>query len=265
MQELVELGGIDPEHGLLLGDQPFAYHVDRDLQGCLHAALTRAALQHPKPAFLHRELDVLDVAEMRFELGASRLQIGEGFRHQRLERRVAVAGRFTRRLGQGLRRAQACDHVLALGIDQELAVKRILSGGRIAGEHDAGRAPLSHIAEHHGLHGDRRAPIVGDVVQPPVGDGSSVVPRAEHRGDRAPQLNVQILRKGLAELLLDDCLEAGHELRPMLRTKLRVELEAFETFVVLERLLEQIVIDAEHHVAIHLDEAAIGVVGESAV
>ena len=204
MQELVDLGGIDPEHGLLLGDQPFARHVDRDLQGRLHAALARAALQHPQPAFLHRELDVLNVAEMRFELGASGLEIGEGFRHQRLERRTAVAGRFPRRLGQGLRRAQAGDHVLALGIHQELAVKLIFPGGRIAGEHDAGRAPLAHVAEHHGLHGDRRAPIVGDVVEPPVGDGASVVPRAEHRGDRAPELNVQILREGLAELLLDE-------------------------------------------------------------
>ena len=43
------------------------------------------------------------------------------------------------------------------------------------------------------------------------------------------------------------------------------DLETFETFVVLERLLEQIMVDAEHHIAIHLDEAAIGVIGESAV
>ena len=33
----------------------------------------------------------------------------------------------------------------------------------------------------------------------------------------------------------------------------------------IERLFEQIVVDAEHHVAIHLDEAAIAVIGESAV
>jgi hypothetical protein len=164
-----------------------------------------------------------------------------------------------------LRRAKPRDHVLALSIDQELAVKLLFPGGGIAGEYDAGRAPLAHIAEHHGLHGDRRAPIVGDVVEPPVGNSARIVPRAEHRGDRAPQLNVQILREGLAELLLHDRLEAGDELSPMLGTKLRVELETFETFVVLERLLEQIVVDAEHHVAIHLDEAAVGVVGKSAV
>ena len=38
-----------------------------------------------------------------------------------------------------------------------------------------------------------------------------------------------------------------------------------EPFEVLQRLFEEIVVDAEHHVGIHLNEAAIGVVGESAV
>ena len=36
------------------------------------------------------------------------------------------------------RRADAGDDVLALGIDQELAVELVLAGGRVAGEGDAG-------------------------------------------------------------------------------------------------------------------------------
>ncbi len=76
---------------------------------------------------------------------------------------------------------------------------------------------------------------------------------------------MEILREGLAELVLDDRLETGDDLGPMLGLELGVELEAFEIFVVLERLLEQVVVDAEHDVAIHLDEAAIGVVGKAPV
>ena len=102
-------------------------------------------------------------------------------------------------------------------------------------------------------------------MQPPIGDGARVVPGAEHGGDRAPKLHVQILREGLAKLLLDQRLEAADHLRPMLGLELAVHFEAIETFVVFERLFEQIVVDAEHHVGIHLDEAAIGVVGKSAV
>ena len=71
--------------------------------------------------------------------------------------------------------------------------------------------------------------------------------------------------KGVVELCLDQGLVAGDDLGPILGAKLRVELEAFEIFVVLEDLLEQVMVDAEHHVGIHLDEAAIGVVGEAAV
>ena len=116
----------------------------------------------------------------------------------------------------GSRRTQPCHHVLALRIDQELAVKLVGAGRRIAREHDAGRALLAHIAEHHGLHGDGRTPIVGNIVQAPIGDGARVVPGAEHGGDGAPQLGVNILREGLAKLLLDQRLEAGDDVAPML-------------------------------------------------
>ena len=128
MEKLIELGGIDAEHRLLLGHQTFRRHVDGDLQGCLHAPLAGAALQHPELAFLDRELDVLDVAEMRFELGAGGFQIGEYVWHQPLERGPLVAGCLPRSLGQGLRRTEPGDHVLALRIDQELAVELVGAG-----------------------------------------------------------------------------------------------------------------------------------------
>ena len=165
--------------------------------------------------------------------------------------------------GCGVRIAR--HHVLALGVDQKLAVKLAGAGRGVAGEHDAGRAPLAHIAEHHGLDGDGGAPIVGNVVEAAIGDGAGVLPGAEHGGDGAPELRVEVLREGRAELGLDEGLEAGDEVGPILGAELGVELEAFEIFVVLEDLLEQLVVEAEHHVGIHLNEAAIGVVGEAPV
>ena len=41
------------------------------------------------------------------------------------------------------------DHVLALGVDQVLAVELVLAGRGIAGEGDAGGRILAHVAEHH--------------------------------------------------------------------------------------------------------------------
>ena len=65
--------------------------------------------------------------------------------------------------------------------------------------------------------------------------------------------------------LLDQGLEAADDLAPILGAELGVDFEAFETFVILQDLLEQLMVEAEHDVGIHLDEAAIGIVGEAAV
>ena len=193
-------------------------------------------------------------------------ELGEHVGHEAFERRHASTFEPRRAASvKGCRRAQARHHVLALRIDQELAVKLVGAGRGIAREHDAGRASLAHIAEHHGLDGDGGAPIVGNVVQAAIGDGARVLPGAEHGGDGAPELGVQVLREGLAELGLDQGLIAGDELEPILGAEFGVEFEALETFVILQDLLEQLVIEAEHHVGIHLDEAAIGVVGEAPV
>ena len=85
---------------------------------------------------------------------------GEGLRHQLLQRRLVGAGVDAGGLGDVLRRADAGDDVLALRIDQELAVERLLAGRGIAGEGDAGGRGLAHIAEHHGLHVDGGAPAL---------------------------------------------------------------------------------------------------------
>ena len=123
MQELVELAGVDALHRLFAGDQAISGHFDGDPQRGLRGALAGAGLQDEELAFLHRELDVLDVAEMGLELGASRSELGEHRRHERLQRWPARVRAAARLLGQGLRRAHTRHHVLALGVDQKLAEK----------------------------------------------------------------------------------------------------------------------------------------------
>ena len=61
-------------------DQPFARHVDRDLQRGGGGALPVAGLQHVQLVLLHRELDVLHVRVVLLELGADRdeLLVGAG-------------------------------------------------------------------------------------------------------------------------------------------------------------------------------------------
>ena len=217
MQQLVERGRIDARDRFLLGDQLLLRELDRDAQRRLGGALAGAGLQHPQLALLDREFEVLHVAVVLFEHAVDAREFRESGRHRAFHRRLVGARFLARGLGDLLRRANAGDDVLALRIDQKLAVELLLAGRGIAREGDAGRRGVAHIAEHHRLHVDRGAPAFRNVVQAAIGDGALVHPRAEHRADRAPQLLVRILRERLAALLLDARLVARRRALPSRR------------------------------------------------
>ena len=92
-----------------------------------------------------------------------------------------------------------------------------------------------------------------------------VHPRAEHGADRAPQLVLRLLREGLAGRLLDLGLVVDDDLAPVVGLEVGVERIALAVLVMLEDVLELVAVDVEHDVRIHLDEAAIAVVGEALV
>ena len=60
--------GCDARHGRLLVDQPLVEHVHRHVQGGGAGPLAVAALEHVELAFLDRELDVLHVVVVLFQL-----------------------------------------------------------------------------------------------------------------------------------------------------------------------------------------------------
>ena len=91
-------------------------------------------------------------------------------------------------LGEVARRAHARDDVLALRVRQEVARRLGRAGQLVARERDAAAAALAEVAEHHLLHVDRRAPLVGDAVDAPVGDRALALPGVEHGADRRDEL-----------------------------------------------------------------------------
>ena len=140
VQQLVQRRRLDPRHRLLLGDHALVGQIDGDLQRRLGGALAVAGLQHPEPALLDRELDVLHVAVVALQPLDDVDELGEDDRHGLFHRGGGLAHLLAARLGQRLGRADAGDDVLALGVDQELAVQLRLAGRRVAGEGDAGGA-----------------------------------------------------------------------------------------------------------------------------
>ncbi len=102
-------------------------------------------------------------------------------------------------------------------------------------------------------------------MQPTICLGTCVLPRAEHGADGTPELLGRILRKRPAQLLFDDRLVAGHDFLPIIGIKIRVLKGTLVVLVHIQDVFKHPVIDAKHHIAVHLDEAAIAVIGKSLV
>ena len=147
--------------------RPSRDHVDGDADGGQAGALAVAGLQHVELAILDGELEVLHVAIVLFHLPGDGAQLLVDLGHGALE------------FADGQRRADAGDHVFALRVHQVLAEEDVLAGGGIAREADAGAGVLAQVAEDHGLHVDRCAQPVVDVVDAAIGLGAIVLPAAE--------------------------------------------------------------------------------------
>src|ERR1700694_440201 len=253
MQQLVDLGRLDPLDGLVLADQLLPHHVDRDLDGGLRGALGRPGLQHPELALLDGELQILNVAIVLLKALGVAFELFVDVRHQLLEGRDRLRG------------TDAGDDVFALGVRQVIAIEDFLTGVGIAREGHAGAGVVAHVAEDHGLHVDRGAQVMRDLVEVAVIGGALVVPGGEHGLDGLAQLLQRIVRERLAALFENDVLEFFEKLLELLRLELRIGLDLGLFLGELEPLLELFSLDAEHDFAEHLREAAICVKGEPAV
>ena len=181
MQQLIELGRVDPPQCLVAVDRALLDELACDAQRGRSGALAGARLQDVERSALDGELDVLHLAVMRLELIDRLHELGVDLWHQLVH--------ALDRLG----RADARDHVLALGVEQELAEQPALAGGRVAREADAGAGVLAHVAEHHLAHVRGRAVVVRDPVRAAVDTGARRIPRAEDRVDGEAQLLARIL------------------------------------------------------------------------
>ena len=132
MQKLVERSRIDADDCLMARNQTFVCELDRDPERRLGGALAGAGLQHPQLAPLDCELKILHVAIVPFEHSVDTLEPPERRRHRFFHRRLVGVHLHARLLADLLRGADAGDHVLALGVDQELTVEPFLTGRMIA-------------------------------------------------------------------------------------------------------------------------------------
>src|SRR5688572_10423317 len=162
-------------------------------------------------------------------------------------------------------RANAGDDVLALSVDEELAVELALARGGIACERHAGARVIPHVAEDHGDDVDRGAERLGDVVDAAIVDGLFEGPRLPHRFDRAPQLLYRVHRKAFPGPRAHERLVFLDEVTQYAFAELGVRLHTFEQSLSAQQALEVVTRDAEHDVAVHLKKTAIRVIREASV
>jgi hypothetical protein len=106
---------------------------------------------------------------------------------------------------------------------------------------------------------------VGDVVELAVRDGAGVHPRLEDGVAGAHELLAGVLRERVVGVLLHHDLVARDHLVEGLLAELDVGLRLVLLLDGGELVLELVLVDPEHDVAVHLDEPAVAVLGEAAV
>ena len=204
VEQLVELGRVDPRDRLLLRQQALRDHVDRDAKRGSGRALPGAGLEQVEAALLDGELDVLHLAVVLLERRHRRTELVERGGKQRLHG------------GDRLGRADARDDVLPLRVDEELAPEARLAGRRVAREGDAGAGVVPLVPEHHLHDVHRRAEVVRDPVGAPVHLRARRLPRIEDGADGPFELVASVLGEVGVELL-----EAGHELPQIVARRAR--------------------------------------------
>ncbi len=251
--QLRELTARHPLERLVQVDQALVDQLDGDPEGGCGGALADPGLQHPELAALDGELDVAQVAVVQFE--------GVHDRHELVVRLLVQP----LQVGQLEGVADARDHVLALGVGEVVAVDADRAGGGVAGEGDAGAGVLAEVAEDHRADVDRGAQVVRDPLLAAVEPGPVAVPGVEDGVDRQVHLLARVLREGAAGLAQHDRLEGVDQRLEVARVQRQVVGGALGVLGLLQRLLEELAVHAQHGLAEHLHQAAVGVPGEALV
>ena len=196
---------------------------------------------------------------MLFQQGTNPDKLRIGLGHHTFERGPVGSGSDPCRFRNILWRPDTGHHILALRIDQKLAIKFLRPGRWIPRKRHAGCRRLAEIAEHHGLHIHGGSPACGNTMQLAIFVRPRIHPRAEHGANRAPELLCHILREGSSQFLLHNALVIRNNALPILGRKIGIKRKSFPVLQRLENILEMMMINTKHHIRIHLDEPAIGI------
>ena len=254
-KHLVYLVSGDTLHGSFPVDESLALHIAGDAECGNTCTLAIAGLQHVHLAILNRELKVLHIAEVVFERLADRAKL------------LIRTGHHLCQLAYRLRCTHTGHHVLTLCIHEEFSVELIGTDGGVAGKGYTGAGFVGSVTEHHALHIHSGTPIGGDTILGSVGDGTFVVPGAEHGANSTLELLPGVGGEILSCAAQHQCFESLHQLAAILGSEFCIRNIASVAFLLqgldfgFKRLhvLTLTLLHPHHHIAIHLHKAAVAV------
>ena len=247
--------GINTQQGFFAVDQAFVGHFHRAAHHRRSVHLAVTGLQAVEHALFDGVLVILHFVVVAFQLVAQFDQLPEQIRH------------LVFHLQHGLGGADAGHHVLALSVDQVLAVHHVFASAGVAGEADAGRAIVTHVAEHHGhdIDGGAVGLIWSDLEFAAVIDGALAHPRAEHGLNGQLKLLIGVLRERPPGLLLNDFEEQLADVFQVVGAQAQINLDACTALDRLKVLIEMMIVHPQRDLAKQLDETTISVITEAFV
>src|ERR1700736_1762598 len=234
-------------------NQLFVHHVDGDTDGSEPGSLSVSRLENKESIIFDRKFEILHIAEMLFESLSDQKQFLMCSRH------------FLPQNSDGAWCSNPSHHIFTLSVNQILAIKDFLAGRRIACEGNPCRTRVTTIAEHHGLHVDRSAPFVRNIVCAPVDNCAVVIPGTKDCAYRTPKLLMRILRKSFSSTLLDEPLELFDHALEMICRQIRIFFDTSRVLHFLDHGFEWLMIlplpllDPHHHIPVHLQKSTVGI------
>ena len=132
MEDFVELGRRHAHNGGLFIDHTLLEHIHRHLESGDTGTLADTALQHPELALLDGEFYILHIVEVLLEMFADFVEILVNLWHSHLKRLEILVMLGLGSLVERVRGPDTGNHILALGIDEPLAIELVVTAGRVA-------------------------------------------------------------------------------------------------------------------------------------
>ena len=102
-------------------------------------------------------------------------------------------------------------------------------------------------------------------MQVAVGDRARIHPAIEHGADGAPQLLVHVLREGALQIHFDFFFVARDQLLQIVGREVGVLRYFALVFHQVEQVFEMMMVNPQHHIGIHLNEAAVRIIRKARI